>query len=220
MATRPEFGPSLPELLAPRLHLSPRALRVALLAFAVLLVALFALRKVGQTAGGLTHDVLVTRPTPFTLGYRDGLERVAPGPGELLRLRTPAGSSAPQLFTVAPLALPAYRGDQAGVLPVVASRDVATLRRAFPTGFLYRGDGRTRINLIPGHQVLFQTRRDGRTTYGKRYFLLPDLPGARVGVVITLLSARSPALPTVASVGVNGLLKGPLRSFRFGTERP
>ena len=222
MATlRPGFGPILPELLAPRLRTSAARLRVLILALAVLLLAAFAVRKLLQGPGSLTQDVLVTRPVAFTLGYRDGLERVAPARGEVLRLQTPGATPAPERFSVAPLTLPAYRGDPAGILPVIAARDVAALRRAFPTGFRYRGDGRTRVNFIPGHQVLFQTKLAGRTTYGKRYFLVPDdLPGARQGVVLTLLSTRSLAIPTVDDVGGVGLLKGPLRSFRFGTERP
>ncbi len=217
---RPEFGPPLPELLAPRLRTSPGRLRVVLLVFAALVLVAFGVRKILQRGSPLTQDVLVTRPLAFTLGYRGGLVRARPGPGELLRLQTAAGAASPQRFTVSPLLLAPYSGDQAGVLPVLASRGIADLRRAFPVGFRYRGDGRTRINALPGHQVLFQTRLAGRTTYGKRFFLLPDEPGARAGVTITLLSTRSPSIPTVDAVGLIGLLKGPLRSFRFGTQRP
>ena len=217
---RPEFAPTLPELLAPRLRTSPARLRVLILVLAALLVGAFGVHKLRQGTGNLTNDVLVTGPTAFTLGYRDGLERVAPGPGEVLRLQTPPGAPLPERFTVSPLTLPPYTGEQSGILPILASRDIGRLRQAFPDGFRYRGDGRTRINLLPGHQVLFQTRVGGRTTYGRRYLLLPDEPGARNGVTITLLSARSPTIPSVGAVGVVGLLKGPLRSFRFGTERP
>ena len=220
MASLPEFGPALPELLAPRLRISPRRLRVVLVAVALLLVAAFVVRRALLGASDLTHDVLVTRPIAFTLGYRDGLERVTPGPGEMLRLQTPAGTDPPERLTVSPLRLPRYAGDPAGVLPVLASRDVGRLRRLFPDGFRFRGDGRARVNFLPGHQLLFQTRIDGRTTYGKRFLLLPDEPGARDGVTVTLISGRSPAIPSVDAVGGFGPLKGPLRSFRFGTERP
>lgn len=218
-ALRPEFGPTLPELLAPRLGVSTRRVRIALLALAALLLAAYGVRKLTGSSS-LTNDVLVARPIAFTLGYRDGLERVAPDDGELLRLQTPAGAADPERFTVTPLRLPPYRGDPSGVLPVVAAREVPRLRRAFPDGFRYRGDGRVRVNLLPGHQVLFQTRIAGRTAYGRRVLLLPDEPGARVGVALTLVSVRTPAIPAVDAVGSVGLLKGPLRSFRFGTERP
>ncbi len=221
LSVRPEFGPALPELLAPRIGMSPGRLRVVLLVLAALLVGAFLVRRVLlQRTTPLPNDVLVTRPVAFTLGYRDGLEQVRSAPGEALRLQTPAGSLLPERFTASPLGLPPYRGEQAGVLSVVAARDVARLRQAFPDGFRFRGDGRVRINELPGHQVLFQTRLAGRTTYGKRFFLLPDEPGARRGVIVTLLSSRSPAIPSVRRVGAVGLLKSPLRSFRFGTERP
>jgi hypothetical protein len=221
MATlRREFGPALPELLAPRLRTTPGRVRAVLLVLAALLLAAFAARKLMQGATSLPHDALVSRPIAFTLGYRDGLEQVATRPGEALRLQTPAGTEEPESFTVAPLELARYSGDEAGVLPIVAARGIAALRREFPSGFRYRGDGRTRVNLLPGHQVSFQTNVAGHTTYGKRFFLLPDEPGARAGVAVTLLSARSPAIASVYDVGGVGLLKSPFRSFRFGTERP
>lgn len=217
---RPEFGPGLPELLAPRTGWPVRRLRVVLIAVAVLLVALQALRVLTSDSSGLVNDVLVREPIAFTLGYRDQLERVEPQGEELLRLQSRPGGKTEERFTVAPLALPAYRGQQGGTLPVAAAREVAALRRTFPDGFRFRGDGRARINLIPGHQVLFQTRIGDRLWYGKRYLLLPDEPGAREGVRITVLSRYSKATPSVDAVGVFGLTKGPLRSFRFGTERP
>lgn len=224
MATlRPEFGPGLPTLLAPRLRWSVRRTQRVLLALFALLVVGQGTRIVLARGSKLTHDLVVTEPVAFTLGYRDGLERVPAHDGEVLRLRSAPGAKTDETFTVAPLRLAPYTGDQAGVLPVLAAREVAKLRASFPTGFRYRGDGRARINLIPGHQLLFQTRRGGHLYYGKRYFLLPEVEPpaqAREGVVITLLSRYSKATPSVDAVGVFGLTKGPLRSFRFGTERP
>ncbi len=217
---RPELGPGLPELLAPRTGWPVRRLRIVLVAGALLLVALQALRVVTSDSSGLVNDVLVREPVAFTLGYRAQLERVAPQGDEVLRLQSRPGGKTAERFTVAPLELAPYRGEQSGVLPIVAVREVDALRRQFPDGFRFRGDGRARINLIPGHQVLFQTRIGGRLWYGKRYLLLPDEPGARAGVKITVLSRYSTATPSVQAIGVFGLTKGPLRSFRFGTERP
>lgn len=220
---RPEFGPGLPELLAPRLRWTVRRTRWVLIGSFVALVLIQAARVMLSGGSGLTQEALVTQPIAFTLGFREGLERVAPQPGEVLRLQTPAGAKTDETFTVAPLRLAAYTGDQAGVLPILAAREVRALRARFPTGFRYRGDGRARINELPGHQVLFQTRIGGRLHYGKRFLLLPEVEPpaqAREGVVLTLLSRYSQATPSVSAVGVFGLMKGPLRSFRFGTERP
>lgn len=220
---RPEFGPGLPDLLAPRLRWPVRRTRIVLLVLFGLLVAAQGARIVASRGSGLTHDALVGGRVPFTLGYRGGLERVAPVGQELLRLKTPPGGKTDETFTVAPLHLARYTGNVAGILPIVAAREVGRLRAAFPTGFRYRGDGRARINEATGHQVLFQTRIGGHLYYGKRYLLLPEPPPpaqARDGAVITVLSRYSTATPSVDAVGVFGLAKGPLRSFRFGTERP
>lgn len=224
MATlRPEFGPGLPSLLAPRLRWTVRRTRRVLLALLAVLVLGQSARVMLSGGSGLTNDAIVAEPVAFTLGYRDGLRRVEPRAGEALRLETPAGAKTGETFTVAPLQLSPYSGDQAGILPVLAAREIGRLRESFPTEFRYRGDGRARINELPGHQVLFQTRIDGRLHYGKRYFLLPavDAPAqAREGVIITLLSRYSKATPSLDAVGAFGFMKGPLRSFRFGSERP
>jgi hypothetical protein len=88
-------------------------------------------------------------------------------------------------------------------------------------GFLWRGDGRVNINQQPGYQIVFQARIGGRTTYGKRVLLVaaPD-PPPHAGLDITLLAARSPAIPRADAVAANGALKTPYRSLRFGTDRP
>jgi len=224
MATlRPEFGPGLPDLLAARLRWPVRRARRVIVALFAVLVLVQGARVALSGGAGLTNDAIVSGPVAFSLGYRDGLERVAPRAGEALRLKTPDGAKTDETFTVAPLQLAPYTGDQAGILPVLAAREVGRLRATFPTEFRYRGDGRARINELPGHQLLFQTRIGGRLYYGKRFFLLPEVEPpaqAREGVVITLLSRYSKATPSVDAVGVFGQTKGPLRSFRFGTERP
>jgi hypothetical protein len=147
---------------------------------------------------------------------------VAPEQGELLRLESRPGAPL-QSYAVEPLALPPYRGDVTAVLGVLAARQAADLARELPD-FRSRGDGKARINELPGHVSVFRFRRDGTTTYGKRFLLVPPVePGApapRRGIALTLLAARSPAVPSADAVGGGSALKAPLRSFRFGTERP
>ena len=222
-AARPEFGPSLPEAVASRLHLPAARVRAAILGAAALAVVLYvAAGLLGVRGPAALRDQVLGGAAPFTLGHSDALRRVAPEEGELLRLEGRAGAPA-QSYTAEPFALPPYRGDVTAALGVLAARQADALARELPD-FRYRGDGKARINDLPGHLLVFQFRRDGATVYGKRFLLVPlvepGAPAPRRGVAVTLLAERSPAVPNADAVGENSALKAPLRSFRFGTERP
>lgn len=212
---RPEFRPTLPELLEPRIG---RRGTVVLAVLAV--VAILAVVVLTRGGGGSTTPLVVRGPVTFNLIYDAGrLERPAPPPGASLLLRTTASDPDPETFTVRPITLPPYRGDPAGIEPIVASGLIAQMRRSDP-GFIVRSEGRTRINRQPGYQIQFQTQVGGRTAYGRRTLLFPDEPGVREGADITIVSVRSPTIPNVDAVGSNGPMKQPYRSFRFGSERP
>jgi hypothetical protein len=213
----PEFGPTLPELAGPRWRTLPRAARIALAVVAALVLVVVLWRLV---AGDGRTAVVVSAPVAFNLTYDpEQLERAAPGAGASLRLVTPPADPDPEQVTVAPARLPAYRGDINGILPVYAAGVIREMRRADPS-FVLRSEGRTRVNRQPGYQIQFQTRRDGRTAYGRRTFLFADEPAQREGADILLEAVRSPSIPNVDAVGSNGPTKLPYRSFRLGTERP
>lgn len=215
---RPEFRPTLPELLGPRLRRLGRAGTVLLVLAGMLLVGLLVV--LGRGSGAATTEVVVREPVAFNLVYdADRLERATPPAGASLLLRTLASDPDPETFTVRPITLPVYRGDPAGIEPIVASGLIAQMRRADPA-FILRSESRTRINRQPGYQIQFQTRIGGRTAYGRRTILFEDEPGVREGADITVVSVRSPTIPNVDAVGSNGPMKQPYRSFRFGTERP
>ena len=219
---RPEFGPTLPELLAPRLRALPRAAQVVLAVLAALVVAGAVYAIVHKRESDARPQAVVRSPIAYNLLYGPPLERVAPRGRETLRLQTPAGASAPQRFTVTPYKLPPYRGDATGILTLQSANMIAQMRRTIP-GFVWRGDGRVNYNRQPGYEIIYQARIDGRTTYGRRTILLPggDTP-PHEGVDIWMVAARSDAIPRVDAVGAtNGTaLKTAIRSFRFGTERP
>lgn len=222
-AARPEFGPSLPELVAPRVRLPVARVRAVLLGAAALAAVLYvASGLLGVRGGGELQDQVVGGAVPFTLGHSGALRRVAPEEGELLRLEGAAGGPE-QSYTAEPFTLPPYRGDVTAALGVLAARQAGELARELP-GFRHRGDGKARINEFPAHLLVFQFRRDGATVYGKRFLLTPlaepGAPAPRRGVAVTLLAERSPAVPNADAVGATSALKAPLRSFRFGTERP
>jgi hypothetical protein len=213
---REEFGPTLPELLGPRVRALPRAAQVALAAAAlgvVLLAGWLVLRSEGGRASAVVRE-----PVAFNLTYTDAMHRVGPRGGESLRLETVAG--APQSFAVRPLRIPAYRGDVSAELTIMSSGLIERMRATIP-GFVLRSEGRINVNRQPGYQIVYQARLDGRTTYGKRVLLVvgPD-PPPHEGADITMLAARSVAVPNADSVAGNGALKTPYRSFRFGTQRP
>jgi hypothetical protein len=210
---RPEFGPTLPELLGPRLRALPAPVRggLAVLGAAVVAVVLWALLLRG---GSADRPVVVRGPVAFNFIYRAPLHRAPARPGELVRLATGTGQS----MAVRPLHLPAYRGDSAGILPIWATRAAGTLERRLP-GFQTRTEGRANINKFQGYEMVFQYRSAGRLVFGRRVFLLPQ-PTARDGVEITVLAPRTAAVPNADAAGHNGPLKTALRSFRFGTQRP
>jgi hypothetical protein len=213
---RPEFGPTLPELLAPRVRALPRAGRLALAALAagvVVVVAWLVLIGPGGSKG-----VLVRKPVTFNTIYTDAMTRVPPRPGEVLRLTTPSGP--PESMAVRILRLPPYRGDVSATMTLLAAGMIDRMRAVYP-GFVYRSDGRANVNKQPGYQILFQARIGGRTIYGRRVLLVgaPD-PPPRLALDITLLAARSPSVPKADAIGANGPLKTPFRSLRFGTDRP
>ncbi len=213
---REEFGPTLPELLGARLRVSVRRIWLVLAAIGVVAVAVALWLTLRPTPG--QSGVVVRKPVAFNLIYTDAVRRAAPRSGEVLRLQTRSGP--PQSMAVRPLRLAPYKGDVSAALTLLSARLIDQMRAHY-TGFLWRGDGRVNINKQPGYQIVFQARIDGRTTYGKRVLLVagPD-PPPRTGVDMTILSARSSAVPKADAVAANGPLKTPYRSFRFGTDRP
>jgi hypothetical protein len=213
-AVRPEFGPTLPEVLGPRIRVLPRAVRVALAALGVLVVVLLGYALFLRGGGAQAKRAVIVRsPVAFNFVYRAPFRKEAPLAGELARV-----GSKDQSFSVRELKLPAYRGDAAGFLPLYAAQQEAQMARDLP-GFQWRTDGRANINKQQGYEIVFQYRPAGKLTYGRRIFLLPTVT-AREGADIWLFAPRSPAVVHADDVGHNGGLKTALRSFRFGTERP
>ncbi len=172
---KPEYGPTLPELVGPRLSAWPRWAKAALVVLGLLVIvgALLVYRDRANDR----RSLVVREPIAFNLAYPVGkLQRVAPRAGEVLRLQTPPGTAAPAAMTVRVVTLSPYRGDIAGTLPVFASGLIDDMAGGYP-GFVLRGEGRARINEPTGYQIQFQFTRDGRTFYGRRTLLFKDEPG-------------------------------------------
>jgi hypothetical protein len=212
------YGPTLPELLRPRLRRLPRAAQLALAGLVALVVVALAV-AVASRGSGVTQ-VIVHSPVVFNLTYAGGLRPVAPHTGESVRLegRTADGTFV-QSLAVRPLHLPAYRGDFNAFLPVYAAGYLQQLARRFPA-LTPTNEGRARVNDAMGYEVQFLTNVGDRTAFGRHLLLLPGQPGARDGVVIEMLATYRAAVSATDQVGVFGALKQTMRSFRFGTQAP
>lgn len=216
---RPEFGPTLPALLAPSVRRLPVAGRVTLAVIAAAIVAALAWLALGGADGPAPNATVVREPVAFNLIYGDALRRVAPAAGESLRLRS-RPRAAEQLLAVRPLRVAPYRGDVTTALMSLSSGMIDEMRSRI-AGFVYRGDGRVSLNKQPGYQISYQARISGRTIYGRRTLLVatPDAP-QREGLDFTIQAERSAGVPSLDSLGASGALKTAYRSLRLGTERP
>jgi len=211
-AVKPQYGPSLVQMLAPR----PLVVRLAAAAFAVALLAavvLIALRTRADETFVLERD-----PVTYNLVYGPQFHPVQK-PGTLLALANDRGGLFLDSYVLRDLRLPAYKGAVGGMLPVYADGYIRRLRTRYD-GFEFVAEGRTRVNNGIGYQVTFRARRAGRTLYGRHLLLVEDRPdGLRRGVVVELTSTAAAGTPNAAEIGNHGALKAPLRSFRFGADR-
>jgi hypothetical protein len=147
--------------------------------------------------------------------------RVTPRRGELLRLEQRRDGLFIQSFAVRDLRLPPYRGALSGMLPAYAEAYKAGLARrlrGFTASCNGCSEGKTRINDVPGYAITYRAKLGGRTLYGRDVLLFPDTAGVRDGVVLELLVTPASRVANPGAVGNGGLLKMPLRTFRFGTE--
>jgi hypothetical protein len=210
---KPEYGPTLGQLLAPRWRAASRLARGAVAAAGIVLVAVLVGVALTLMNATYSHGGRV----PFSFSYR-GLYRVAPDPGGYVKVRK-RGSDGELLysFAVDPLTLPPYSGELSAALPMYAAGYIAVLRRRYDD-FQLRGEGRTRVNSVTGYNVLYTALVEGRTMYGRDILLLPETAGAREGVIIAMLTAPglSKQIKGPLEVASTGVLMAPLRSFSFG----
>jgi hypothetical protein len=207
---KPEYGPTLGELLGPRWHAASRLVRAIVVAVGGGLLALVVGAALTLENAHYSHGGTV----PFSFSYR-GLYRTAPALGEYVQVRSPARGSLRDSFAVGALRLPAYTTGLSAELPLYAASYIAGLRHRY-AGFVLRGEGKTRVNTVPAYTVAYTARIAGRTLYGRDILLLPERPGARAGVHIVMLSAPSSQVTSPLLVGTAGVLERPLETFTFG----
>jgi hypothetical protein len=211
---KPEYGPTLGRLLAPRWHAASPVARVAVTLAGVALVAL--LLATGLTLANATYSH--GEPVPFSFSYR-GLYRVAPDPGGYVKVqgRWPDGALK-YSYAVDPLRLPHYAGSLSGELPVYAAAHIRALRMRY-RDFAFSGEGKTRIsNSVTGYQIAYSARVAGQEMYVREVLLLPERAGVREGVDVVMLTAptASAQVTSPREVGATGVLLRPLKTFSFG----
>ncbi len=209
---KPEYGPTLGRLLAPRWHAASK------LAQTIVIVAGVGLLALVVGAGLTLENAHYSRggPVPLSFSYRD-LYRTAPAQGEYVRVRRPINGPLKDSFAVGPLRLPPYTGGLSGELPLYASFYIAGLSRRY-RGFVLRGEGKTKVNTVPAYDIAYTARIEGRTVYGRDVLLLPERSGVRTGVHIVMLSApkADAQVDSPLLVGTTGVLERPLETFTFG----
>src|SRR6478736_3157243 len=114
---KPEYGPTLGSLLAPRWRALPAPARRAALAASVLLVVGAVALVLALLDASYSHGGRV----PFGFRYRS-LYRVAPDPGGYVRIEKRGADGALQYsLAVDPITLPPYRGELSGEMPIYAT---------------------------------------------------------------------------------------------------
>jgi hypothetical protein len=207
---KPEYGPTLGELLAPRWHAASRFVQAIVVAAGVGLLALAIAAALTLENAHYSHG----GPAPFSFDYR-GLYRTAPAPGEYVQVRSPARGRLRNSFAVGPLRLPPYTTSLSAELPLYAASYIVGLRHRY-TGFVLRGEGKTRVNTVPAYTIAYSAQIEGRAVYGRDILLLPERPDVRMGVHIVMLSSPSRQVTSPLLVGTAGVLERPLETFTFG----
>lgn len=217
MKPRSELGESLPALLERRWGI-PR--RTTLLATGALVVATVLVYLLFIRDPFYGRDQYVHRKPPvFNVLLTPGVvERVAPRPGEFVRLHArqgPVRASA----TVRPLRLPAYRGDVSGLLPVYTDGRTRRLARSVPN-FEVTLDGKARVHAAPGYQVGFSYGSPAFPREGVDIIVIPpEMPRARDGVILSYRAVRPAGRLPPRQRRVIRAMRSAFRSFEFGPDR-
>jgi hypothetical protein len=210
---KPQYGPTLGELLSPRWRAASPRVRAAVIAAIVGLLILALLAVLTFENANYSHGGSV----PFSFSYRS-LYRVPADPGGYVKVASRGADGRwNDSFAVEPLRLPPYSGSLSGELPLYASRLIEGLSRG-DSGFMLRGEGKTRVNGVPAYNILYTEVREGQLLYGRNVLLLPERPGAREGVQIVMLSSPKarPRVRMPSEVASTGILSRPLKSFTIG----
>jgi hypothetical protein len=209
---KPEYGPTLGQLLAPRWRAASRLARTLTLAAAAILLALLAGLALTLENAHYSHG----GPVPFSFSYRY-LYRTATGPDEYVRVEHRAHGRLEDSVAVGPLLVPAYRSAPRVELPLYATYYIRAVRRRY-SDFALSGEGGTQVAGISAYHILYTTRVQGHTLHGRDILVLPGRGHPRAGLRIVMLASRALDLALVSQLKTapTGPLELPLNSFSIG----
>jgi hypothetical protein len=213
---RPEFGPTLPDLLSRRLSVSRRVITlVAVLVLVLIVVGI----KVGLSIGRAT--ITVNGDPSFTLVYKTHkLHRAPLRTGELVRVQGRSKHVFVAL-TARRVALPAFRGDViGGEMPVYSTQYTDGLSTQLPQ-FTVSDEGKARIGTAQGYEIGYQSGPKNHRTYWREIFLVTDPEkGVAQNAVVLRLRQTFSGRTNARDQAVVQAGKQAYESFRFGTGRP
>ena len=128
ISLKPGYGPSLPELLAPRWRRASPLVRGLCLALVILLVALAAVLALMLRNRTYSHGGSV----PFSFSYRDMERKTAPERGGYVRLVHYVDGPLEDSFAVGPVRIGPYRGKLQLQLMLFANAYIRRLERSVP----------------------------------------------------------------------------------------
>jgi hypothetical protein len=208
---KPQYGPTLGRILAPRWHRASPLVRGLCIAAGVGLVVVLVAAVLTLENAKFSHGGRV----PFSFSYR-GLSRVTPAPGQFVKVQQrSAGGRLEASFAVGPLLLPSYAGELSAELPLFASGYIRGLSHRY-RDFQLRGEGKGTVNSVPSYSVYYSARVEGRTMYGRDVLLLPERSGAREGLDIMMLVVPSSTDRSPLEVASGGVLSRPLKTLTLG----
>lgn len=221
-ASQSEYGPSLPQLVAPRWRgASGWQKGLALLMAGALIAAAFAYYLDRHSAlADFSYPGSRVAP-PFTVEYEAPLRRAQARGSELLRLEQRRAGSLVQSISIAPLRFRDRQGLVAGRLPL----DAVSYRRAAARrlgGYRPVLEGATRVRGVQGYQLAFTGRsrtRQGlvRALFGKIVLVPEELARPRRGLAIQMLATTASGTRDPLALGNEGPLKTAYRSLELGS---
>lgn len=210
---RPEFGPTLPELISRRFSVSRRAVAVGAV------VALIVAAVVIKFAVDDGRDKLVVhgKPSYNVLYDPSQLHKAAPQGDEQMRLVGKRPHVSVEL-TARPAKLPPFHGDViGGQLPLYTTQYVDGLKPQLP-GLQVSGEGKARLNQAPGYQVGYTSGPAGNKSFWREVWVMPKADKPEQTVVVRMRQTFS-GRPGPRGQALLQATKKAFRSFRFGTHR-